>query len=81
MNHDLDEVESVSRRVGLYNVTYLHNNEEHVTAILLKIGKHNKNLIKKIISQLVDIPYRSISGINSRYIWKLYMCQDTNHPG
>ena len=33
-----------------------YNNEEHVTALLLKIGKHNKNLIKKIISKLVDIP-------------------------
>ncbi len=63
MNHELDEVDAVSRRVGLYNVKYRYNNEEHVTALLLKIGKHNKNLIKKIISQLVNIPYRSISGI------------------
>jgi hypothetical protein len=63
MNHDLDEVEAVPRRVGLYNVKYRYNNEEHVTVLLLTIGKHNKNLIKKIISKLVNIPYKSISGI------------------
>ena len=55
MNRVLDEVDAVPRRVGLYNVTYLHNNEEHVTEVLLNIGKHNKNLIKKIISKLVNI--------------------------
>ncbi len=48
MNHELDEIDVTPRRVGLYNVKYRYNNEEHVTAILLKIGKHNKNLIKKI---------------------------------
>jgi len=67
MNHELDEVDAVPRRVGLYNVKYLYNNEEHVTEVLLKIGKHNKNLIKKIISQLVNIPYRSISGIKLKF--------------
>ena len=67
MNHDLDEVEAVSRRVGLYNVKYLYNNEEHVTVLLLNIGKHNKNLIKKTISKLVNIPYRSISGIKLKF--------------
>ena len=50
MNHELNEIEPVPQRVGLYNVKYRHNNEEHVTSILLEIGKHNKNLKKKIIS-------------------------------
>jgi len=64
MNHELDEIEPVPRRIGLYNVKYRYNNEEHVTVLLLNIGKHSKNLIKKILSQLVNIiPYRSISGI------------------
>ena len=67
MNHELDEVDAVPRRVGLYNVKYRYNNEEHVTELLLRIGKHNKNLIKKIISQLVNIPYRSISGIKWKF--------------
>jgi hypothetical protein len=67
MNHELDEVDAVPRRVGLYNVKYRYNNEEHVTEVLLKIGKHNKNLIKKIISQLVNIPYRSILGIKLKF--------------
>jgi hypothetical protein len=67
MNHELDEVDAVPRRVGLYNVKYRYNNEEHVTEVLLKIGKHNKNLIKKILSQLVNIPYRSISGIKLKF--------------
>ena len=60
MSHDLDEVEAVSRRVGLYNVKYRYKNEEHVTQVLLKIGKHNKNLWKNIVSKQVNIPYRSI---------------------
>ena len=63
MSHELEEVEAVSRRVDLYNVKYRYNNQEHVTEVLLRIGKHNKNLINKIISKLVNIPYRSISGI------------------
>ena len=41
MNHELDEVDAVPRRVGLYNVKYRYNNEEHVTEVLLRIGKHN----------------------------------------
>ena len=65
MNHELDEVDAVPRRVGLYNVKYRYNNEEHVTVLLLNI--HNKNLIKKIISKLVNIPYRSISGIKLKF--------------
>ena len=40
MNHELDEVDAVPRRVGLYNVKYRYNNEEHVTEVLLNIGKH-----------------------------------------
>ena len=68
MNHELDEVDAVvPRRVSLYNVKYRYNNEEHVTAHLLNIGKHNKNLIKKIISKLVNIPYKSISGIKLKF--------------
>ena len=67
MNHELDEVDAVPRRVGLYNVNYRYNNEEHVTEVLLKIGKHNKNLIKKILIQLVNIPYSSISGIKLKF--------------
>ncbi len=67
MNHELDEIEPVPWRVDLYNVKYRHNNEEHVAAILLEIGKHNKNLIQKIISQLVDIPYRNRSGIKLKF--------------
>ena len=67
MNHESDEVDAVSRRVGLYNVKYRYNNEEHVTEVLRKIGTHNKNLIKKIISQLVNIPYRRISGIELKF--------------
>jgi hypothetical protein len=59
MNHELDEIEPVPRRVGLYNVKYLYNNEKHVTVLLLNIGKHNKNLINKILSKLVNIPYKS----------------------
>ena len=47
MNHELDEVDAVPRRVGLYNIKYRYNNEEHVTEVLLQIGKHNKNLIRK----------------------------------
>ena len=52
-----------------YHVKYRYNNEEHVAAaaLLLKIGKHNKNLIKKIISKLVDISYRSISHIKFKF--------------
>jgi hypothetical protein len=68
MNHEVDEVDAVPRRVGLYNVKYRYNNEEHVTEVLLKIGKHNKNLIKKIISQLVNIPYRSIRGTDNNNV-------------
>jgi hypothetical protein len=67
MNHELDEIDVTPRRVGLYNVKYRYNNEEHATALLLKIGKHNKNLIKKIISQLLNIPYRGISGIKLKF--------------
>ena len=67
MNHELDEVDAVPRRVGLYNVKYRYNNEEHVTVLLLNIGKHNKNLIKKIISKQVNIPFRSISGIKLKF--------------
>ena len=44
MNHELDEIESAPRRVGLYNVKHRYNNEEHVIEVLLEIGKHNKNL-------------------------------------
>ena len=64
MNHELDEVKAVPRRVGLYNVKYRYNNEEYVTEVLLNIGKHYKNLIKKIISKLVNIPYRSYQELN-----------------
>jgi hypothetical protein len=67
MNHELDEVEAGPKRVGLYNVKYLYNNDEHVIEVLLNIGKHNKNLIKKTISKLVNIPYRSISGIKLKF--------------
>jgi hypothetical protein len=67
MNHELDEIEAVPRRVGLYNVKYVYNNEEHVTALLLKIGKHNNNIIKKIISKLVNIPFRGISQIKLKF--------------
>ena len=67
MNHGLDEIEPVPRRVGLYNVKYRYNNEEHVTSILLEIGKHNKNFIKKIINKQVNIPFRSISGIKLKF--------------
>ena len=67
MNHELDEVDAVPRRVGLHNMKYRYNNEEHVTEVLLRIGKHNKNLIKKKISKLVNIPYRSISGIKLKF--------------
>jgi hypothetical protein len=67
MNHELDEVDAVPRRVGLYNLEYRYNNEEHVTEVLLNIGKHNKNLIKKTICKLVNIPYRSISGIKLKF--------------
>jgi hypothetical protein len=38
MNHELDEVDAVPRRVGLYNVNYRYNNEEHVNILLLKIS-------------------------------------------
>jgi hypothetical protein len=41
--------------------------QEHVTSILLEIGKHKKNLIKKIISKQVNIPYRSILGIKLKF--------------
>ena len=54
MNHELDEIELVPRRVGLYNVKYRYNNEEHITTLLLKIGKHNKNSLKKIHSFVQD---------------------------
>ena len=54
MNHDLDEDEAVSSRVGLYDVKYLYNNKEHVTVLLLNLGKHYKNLIMKVLSQLVN---------------------------
>jgi len=67
MNHELDEIEPVPRRVGLYNVKYRYNNEEHVTSILLEIGKHNKNFINKIINKQVNIPFRSISGIKLKF--------------
>ena len=40
---------------------------DHVTVVLLRIGKHNKNLIKRIISKLVNIPYKSISGIKLKF--------------
>jgi hypothetical protein len=49
------------------NVKYLYNNEEHVTALLLEIGKHNKNLIKKIISKQVNIPFIGISQIKLKF--------------
>ena len=55
------------RRVGLYNVKYRYNNKEHITTLLLKICKHNKNLIKKIINKQVNIPFRSISGIKLKF--------------
>ena len=37
MNHELDEVDAVPRRVGLYNVKYRYNNEEHVTEVFLRL--------------------------------------------
>ena len=43
MNHEFDEFDAVPRRVGLYNVKYRYNNEEHVTEVLLKIGKQQKS--------------------------------------
>ena len=42
MSHVLDEVDAVPRRVGLYDVKYRYNNEEHVTVLLLKIAEHKK---------------------------------------
>lgn len=34
MNHELDEIEPLPWQVGLYNVKYLYNNVQHVTACI-----------------------------------------------
>ncbi len=64
MNHELDEVEAVSRRVGLYNVKYLYNNEEHVTA-------NSKSILLMLMLQWPSIRLNVVKGFHLNRHFKI----------